>query len=133
MPISAGYVLDTNALVWYLIGSKKLSAAGLEIFQAAERGETQLVISAIVVAELFYVDKKNKLFQDFAQQYVSLRAKPYFDFIDFEPDHVLDFINDSAIPEMHDRIIVGLARRLGFPVVTSDPVIRTSGLAKIAW
>jgi PIN domain nuclease of toxin-antitoxin system len=130
---SPGYVLDTNALIWYLTGSKKLSADELAVFQAAERGETELVISAVVLAELFYADRKHKLFEDFAQQYSNLKMTPFLRFISFNPDDVLDFPKDTSIPEMHDRILVGLARRLGLPLVTVDPVIRAAGLVPIVW
>jgi len=48
------YVVDPNALIWYLKHDKKLGAEATAIFAAAERGETRLIVSAIVVAELFY-------------------------------------------------------------------------------
>ncbi len=105
----------------------------LAIFQAAEQGETELVISAIVMAELFYVDKKNHLFPDFSKQYTELKSKPYFRFVSFNPDDVLEFPKDSAVPEMHDRIITGLARKLGVPLITVDPLITAAGLVQIAW
>lgn len=56
--IEPAYVLDTNALIWSLKNDKKLSPSAAAIFQAAERGETVLIVSAIVIAELFYADKK---------------------------------------------------------------------------
>jgi len=52
------YVLDTHALIWYLRSDRKLGAQAAAIFEAAKRGETLLVVSAIVIAELFYADKK---------------------------------------------------------------------------
>lgn len=131
--ISPAYVVDTNALIWYLLGDKKLSAHARSIFQAAERGETQLVISAIVIAELYYADKKHGLFADFDKEYAALKTKSYFLLVDFNPDAVLDFGKDSAVPEMHDRIIAGLARRLGVPLITVDPLITAAKVATIAW
>ena len=131
--ISAAYVVDTHALIWYLLGDKKLSAHALVIFQAAERGETQLVVPAIVIAELYYADKKHRLFANFDKEYTTLKAKPYFLLVDFNPDAVLDFEKDNAVPEMHDRIIVGLARRLGVPLITLDPQITAAKVVTIAW
>jgi predicted nucleic acid-binding protein len=116
------YVVDTNTLIWYLKHDKKLSAPAATIFEAAERGETRLIISAIVIAELFYADKKHHLFLDFGQIYESLKAKPYFRLVAFNPDDVADFDRDDLVPEMHDRIIVGLARRISAPIITSDPL-----------
>lgn len=73
------------------------------------------------------------LFQDFAKTYADLRARPYFQFVPFLPDDVLDFTQDNAVTEMHDRMIAGLARRLGFPLITSDANITASALAQIVW
>ena len=51
----------------------------------------------------------------------------------FEADDVLDFDRDSAVKEMHDRMIVGVARRLNAPLLTKDANITASGLVSIVW
>ena len=51
----------------------------------------------------------------------------------FNPDDVLEFDTNQAVPEMHDRIITGLARRLNVPLLTPDPLIMASGLAQVLW
>lgn len=127
------YVVDTSALIWYLKEDRKLGAQAAAAFEAAERGETWLIVSAIVVAELFYADKKRRLFQDFRQTYLALKAKPYFRIVPFVPDDVLHFDQDSNVPEMHDRIIAGLARRIGAPLLTTDPLIIAAGLVEVVW
>jgi PIN domain nuclease of toxin-antitoxin system len=131
--IEPAYVVDTMALIWYLKQAKKLSAEASAIFEAAEQVETQLIVGAIGLAELYYADKKWGLFKDFGKVYADLRARSYFSFVDFLPDDVLDFDRDSAVPEMHDRIIAGLARRLNIPVLTSDPSIVQANIVKVAW
>jgi PIN domain nuclease of toxin-antitoxin system len=133
MKIEAFYVVDTHALIWYLINDRKLGKRAAAIFAAAERGETWLVISAVVVAEMYYANKKNKWFADFDAAYQQLRATPYFRFVDFASDHVLDFDKNVNVPEMHDRIIAGLARRIGAPLLTSDPQITAANIVKIVW
>ena len=133
MRIEPVYVVDTHALIWYLTNDKKLGKQAAEVFAAAERGETRLVVSAIVVAEMYYANKKNNWFADFNATYRELREKPYFRFVHFKADHVLDFDNNAAVPEMHDRIIAGLARRIGAPLVATDPQISASNLVKIVW
>lgn len=128
------YVVDTNALIWYLSQDKRLSDYASDIFDAAERGETRLILSAIVIAELYYSNKKWGLFEDFSAVYNNeLKPKPYFEFIPLLADDVLDFTQDAAIPEMHDRIIVGLARRFAAPVITSDSIITAAGVVPVAW
>lgn len=127
------YVVDTHALIWYLTSDKKLGAQASEIFAAAERGETALIIPAIVVAEMYFANKKYGWFKDFAETFHKLRQQPYFHFVDFRADHTLDFERDDSVPEMHDRIITGLAKRLEAPLITSDSLIKLSNAVKIAW
>ncbi len=131
--IRPAYVVDAHALIWHTLRDKKLGHHAFIIFTAAEHGQTQLVISAIVVAELFYANSKWQFFGDFASFYTDLLAKPYLQFVPFSHRDVLDFALDQAVLEMHDRIIVGLARRLSVPLITSDPQIKAAGLVEIVW
>ena len=127
------YVVDTNALIWYLTRNNHLSQNAYDLFKAAERGETRLIISAISIAELYYSDQKNSFFEDFTAIYQQIRSKPYFRIVPFTGDAVLKFQRDAAVPEMHDRIIVGLARRLNAPLITADGAITKSGIVRVIW
>jgi PIN domain nuclease of toxin-antitoxin system len=133
MVIEPVYVVDTHALIWYLTNATKLGKQASGVFAAAESGETRLVVSAIVVAEMYYANKKNQWFIDFNTTYQQLRSKPYFRFVHFKADHVLDFDNDAPVAEMHDRIIAGLARRIGAPLLSSDLQIAGANLVKVVW
>jgi PIN domain nuclease of toxin-antitoxin system len=127
------YVIDTMALIWYLRNDAKLGAQAKTIFLAAEGHQTMLVISAISLAELYFANAKNKWFTDFAQVYKDLTSRPYLRFIPFDHVHVPDFAQDALIPEMHDRIIAGVARRLGAPLITSDPLIVGANVVRTLW
>jgi PIN domain nuclease of toxin-antitoxin system len=127
------YVIDTHALLWHLTGSKKLSSRAAEVFGAAYRGETQLMISAIVLAELYHLNQKQQSPLDFADIFEQLATTSAYQLVPFEPRHVLDFPRDSAVTELHDRIIAGLARRLDAPLLTLDPIIEASGVARVEW
>lgn len=127
------YVVDTHALIWYLLGDKKLSRQALSIFQAAERGETRLLLPAIVLAELYFSNVKNKWFKDYETVFNDLLNLQIFEFLPFDQSHVLDFELDAAVPEMHDRIIAGVARRLNVPLTSSDPLITRAAIARIVW
>lgn len=125
------YVADTHTIIWHLKDDKKLKAATIKIFEAAERGETEIVISAITILELYYANKKWKIFPDFAEVYTVLQSKPYIRIVEFASRDVLEFDDLAAVPEMHDRIIVGLAKRLDVPLMTVDEKIIAAGLATI--
>jgi PIN domain nuclease of toxin-antitoxin system len=127
------YVVDTHALIWYLLNDKKLSARARTIFEAAEQNQTVLIISAIVMAELYYANVKNRWFADFATLYADITSKPFIRFMPVDHTHIVDFMRDTAVPEMHDRIITGVARRLGAPLISSDPLIIRANLVTILW
>jgi PIN domain nuclease of toxin-antitoxin system len=127
------YVIDTHALIWYLLNDPKLGSAAKSVFQSAEQHQTLLVVSAIVLAEFYFANAKNKWFPDFAKVYSDLIGKPFLQFVSFDHTHVIDFVLDASIPEMHDRIIAGIARRLNAPLITSDPQIIASGVATTVW
>lgn len=127
------YVIDTHALYWYLINSPKLSAAASHVFDEADNGQALLYAPSIALAELHYLNKKHNSLLDMAQVIRELEQKAQFVLVPFEGSEVCDFDADSAVPEMHDRIIAGVARRLGVPCVTQDHQITGSGLVAIVW
>lgn len=127
------YVVDTHALIWYLTGDKKLSKRAREIFEAAERGETRLLLPAIVLAEMYFANAKHKWFTDYKTVYKEILDRKFFKFLPFDHHHVLEFDRNAAVPEMHDRIITGVARRLRVPLITSDPLIMNANLVTIEW
>ncbi len=95
-PIEPLYVVDTHALIWYLLGDKKW-------------------------------------FADFKTIYQDILSRQFFKFLPFDSRHVLDFDRDDLVPEMHDRIITGTARRLGAPLISSDPLITSAAIVPIVW
>ena len=54
-------------------------------------------------------------------------------FIPFAPEDVLDFAATATVPEMHDRIIVGVARRLDAACLSVDLAITASHLVPVVW
>ena len=127
------FVLDTVALVRHLTGHRRLGNQAREVFATAEKGLALLIVSPIVIAELYYSDKKYNLFPDFREVYDELRSQPQFRFVKMSADEVLDFYLMETVPEMHDRIVACLAYNLGVPIVTNDPKIRDAEPVKTLW
>jgi hypothetical protein len=90
-------------------------------------------VPAIVLAELYYLNQKFGQPLDFAEEYVRLEQSGQFVMASLAPSDVLSFDQDSAVPEMHDRIIVGLARRLSAKCLSRDPLIVDSDLVPVVW
>ena len=126
-------VSDTHPLYWYLTARPTLGENARAAFSAAEQGQAILYIPSIVVAELYYVNVKLGQPLNFAQEFQRLATAGQFRFVDFKATEVLQFDALSAIPEMHDRIVVGVARALGLPLLTRDQAILNSGVVQTIW
>src|SRR5436853_4372883 len=96
-------------------------------------GQALIYVPAIVIAELYYLNEKKGRPLDFAAKYALLAQSKQFVLLRFYPSHVLDFDACAAITEMHDRIIVGAARRMNAKLLTRDRQIRKSGFITTAW
>ena len=127
------YVADTHALLWYLQNSPLLGKNASAAFDEADSGNALIYIPAIVLAELYFLIVKLNYPIDFAAEYKRLKAGGQFILTSFEPQDVLDFDADSVVSEMHDRIIVGVARRLNAACLTKDSNITNSDLVNIIW
>jgi predicted nucleic acid-binding protein len=69
------YVADTHALLWYLTDSPRLGPNASAAFDDAANGKSTIYISAIVVAELYYLNKKLGVRSTSTAKYV-LSSKP---------------------------------------------------------
>lgn len=127
------YVADTHALFWYLSNSKKLGKRASAAFDEADQGNAYIYVPSIAIAELFYLNVKLRRPIDFVQKYKDLEQNSQFILTPLEPADILDFDKDSSVTEMHDRIIVGVARRLNVGILTIDKNIVVSGLVKTIW
>jgi PIN domain nuclease of toxin-antitoxin system len=70
---------------------------------------------------------------DFQTKYARLGQSKQFVVLAFYPSQVLDFDADSTVTEMHDRIIVGVARRMNATLLTRDVQITNSGVIATVW
>jgi PIN domain nuclease of toxin-antitoxin system len=128
-----GYVTDTHSLFWYLTNSSMLGPNASNAFDEADKGAALIYVPAIVLAEIYYLNEKFGRPVDFAVEYRRISSGSQFVLLPFMPEEVLGFDLDRAVAEMHDRMIVGAARRLGIPCLTKDAEIAASGLVAIVW
>ncbi|HMV48472.1 MAG TPA: hypothetical protein PLD20_23815 [Blastocatellia bacterium] len=127
------YVTDPHALYWYFINSPQLGARASAAFDEADQGRAIIYIPAIVIAELYYLNKKYGFRLDLSPVITELRQRTQFELLPFFAEDVLDFDANAAVPEMHDRMIVGDALRHNAPCLTRDGQIVKSGLVPIVW
>ncbi len=127
------FVADTHTLIWYFTDSRKLGRNATKALADADNGEAIIHVPVIALAEMYYANVKTGYPINFAETYQQLDSSNQFVLTPFEAEDVLDFDRDLAVSEMHDRIIVGLARRLGCPLLTVDKNITASGAVEVVW
>lgn len=130
------YVIDTHALIWHLVGDSRLGSNAEKIFR---NPNSILVLPMIALAEAIDIVKKKRTK---IPDVKSLLSDTFTDSrIEIEPltlDILQESLNASAVPEMHDRLIVSSAlaiEKQGFSVaiLTKDKSIIESKLVKIVW
>lgn len=125
------YVVDTHALFWYLIDSPLLGPIAGAAFDEADTGHALIYIPAIVLAELYFLNEKKGHPLDFVTEYQRLAQSSQFVLLPFFPAIILDF--DSYAGDIHDRMIVVDALRLGAKLITRDKDIVASGVVTAVW
>jgi predicted nucleic acid-binding protein len=128
-------VIDTHALIWYLLGSPELGAAARAAIESVERGDIRAFVPTVVLAEFCYAIQKHHLRIDYSQTISRLRSIPQLEIVPLELEDVaaLGDPQFTAIPEMHDRLIVIAAYRRKASLVTRDRAMHHTHLASVIW
>ncbi len=126
------YVSDTMALILRL-EKRKIPQEVKAVFQKAEENKCEIIIPTLVFAELAYLSEKGRIdcsLKD-AEEYMSNHKSIYPFPISFTSIKKTFTISD--IPELHDRLIAGVAYELNLPIITNDPKIQKSKYVKAIW
>ncbi len=119
------FVTDTQALVKFMMGKKVINDRSHQAYQSADKGESTIIVPAIVLMEVLYLFEKNRIDVGLLQTEELFKSQNY----QFEPlsfDILKTAVEIDDIPELHDRLIAATARYLDLPLITNDPEIRTS-------
>lgn len=127
------YVADTHALFWYFVASPLLGAQAQAAFDDGKQAQALIYIPAIVLAELYFLNEKKQRPIDYSATFALLAQSAQFVLLPFEPIDTLEFDRDNAVSDIHDRIIVGVARRLKATLLTRDAEIVGSGIVATVW
>jgi len=127
------YLADTVAIVRHLCQHPALGPQAAQILRDADAGKHRIYISAITLMEILYLSeaKRVQLQLDEFVQLVSSSANYKIADVDSEVVLVASGIDD--VPELHDRVIVGTAKWLDIPILTSDKVIGKSKHIRTVW
>lgn len=130
-----GVLVDTHALIWYLLEPARLSAAARAALDgAAASGET-ITFSAITIVEIRYLVEKGRVPSDTLDRVREHVEDPTRNLRVYPLDAVVAIsvgaIARDQVPDMPDRIIAATALALGLPLVTRDHKIRAADVTTI--
>lgn len=127
------YIVDTHALLWYLGGSPQLSGPARAALDEAASGLSQVLVPAIVLSELVMLAEKRHGTIDMARIVEVLQAAPGFRLSSLSPEIAVRIQSLTALPDIHDRLIVAEALEAGATLITRDQTITASGLVPTLW
>jgi PIN domain nuclease of toxin-antitoxin system len=134
--MTAKFVLDTHAIVWYLEANPKLGNAAKKIL---DETDDELIIPLIALAEAAFIVTQGKTSIPTASQLVAaLNADPRVRIVPLSYPIFEISLSLKGIPEMHDAFIVATAvwlRNQGFDValLTKDREIVKSSEVDVIW
>lgn len=127
------FSIDTHAQYWQIVQPKLLSAGARSIFAEAQAGKVVLILSHVVIAELFYLFRKQGQAGEFAPFLARTRATPACRIEGIITDDLARLPDFTEIPEMHDRPIAIQAQRLDATIVTKDASIHACPQVRCVW
>lgn len=129
-------VLDTNALIWWINKSEKLSQKAQKTIEEAEKRKT-IYISSISILEICLLVKKNKL--DLGTNLdlwlKQIETLSYVHFVPMDNKIAFQSINlpDFSHKDPADRVIIATALKLGARLVTADEKILNYKKIQTIW
>ena len=128
-------VTDTHTIIWYLLGSTRLSANALSALDASTAAGEMIYLASISVVEVLYLVEKGRLPDVAFERLNSILSDSDSGIVvvPLELAVVLAMreIPRDVVPEMPDRIIAATAHYLSLPLVTCDLKIQAAGIETI--
>jgi PIN domain nuclease of toxin-antitoxin system len=127
------YIADTHSLLWYFAQPHRLGPQATAALAEVTAGTANLIVPIITLAEMIFVLESRRVQADFNTIIRTLQAMPNAQIVGFSLIRTLDLRTLTAIPEMHDRMIVAEAIAYGATLITRDTTITNSGLVRVVW
>jgi len=112
---------------------RKMPLQAKEKFQSAEKGETEILIPALVFAELAYLSENNRIDTTLEDAKRALAKNKNLKVYPLAFETVRSAFEIDDIPELHDRLIAAAAKELGIEIITNDPEIEQSVHVRTIW
>ena len=131
----AAVVVDTHAIVWYLMKDSRLSVKARTALNSATASGEAIHVPSVCLVELTYLVEKgrvpqlarDRLIQVIDDDSTALRLAA----LDRGVADALEFVSRREVPDFPDRIISATAVALRIPLVSRDGKIRSSAVETI--
>ena len=127
------YVTDTHSFLWYLTNDSRLSKKANEIFEKAEQGENLIIIPTIVLIESLDVIEKKRIAYDFELVLSAVENNENFIIWNLDIEVVTEVVKIKGIPELHDRVIVAIAKLWNAGLITKDGEVTDAKEVSTVW
>lgn len=126
------YVTDTMALI-LVLEKRKMPKKVKAIYEEAQKGNVKVFIPSIVLAELAYLSEKQRIDTNISEVKKLLNTYPTITELPLSIEIIEKAFEISDVPELHDRLIAGTAKKINAPLLTNDPDINNSSYVKSIW
>ena len=127
-------MMDTCGLLRAMFRPKDLTRLGRAIVELAEDYQAELVVPTFALVEMeLQIRRDKRIRQSFAEFLAAIVERDYMRIEPLGTEQVALLPILLALPELRDRIIVAHAITNDAPLMTSDHVIRESGLVETVW
>jgi len=125
------YLLDAQALLWFINGDKRLPGKYRDIFA---KSSNQIFISLVTIWEIGIKNAIGKLsIKGNLQEFVKKEIEGYnFYYMDIRLNHIIEA---TSLPMHHrdpfDRLLIAQSRLENIPVISSDLSFDKYGITRI--
>ncbi len=130
------YILDTHALIWYLEGNSRLGSAATVVMNDSS---SEMVLPIIALAEAVDIVAKGRTaIPSVSDLLGDITGDSRIEIHSLTFDVLEQSLTATAVPEIHDRLIVATALRLQSlghqtALLTKDNQIVAAALVPVVW
>ncbi len=112
---------------------RKLPGKVKEIFKEAENNQCEIIIPAMVFAEIAYLSERGRIetnleeVKSYLNKHISISECP------LNLETIVTAFDIDDIPELHDKLISASAMHHNLKILTNDPDIQKSKYVKAIW
>ena len=130
------YIVDTHALIWHLEGNSLLGTSAKAV---TTNPNSELILPAIALAEAMFIVEKGRCSLTSVDDVLDdVRADSRINTFPLTSGILEESVSLTAIPEIHDRLIVATGvylQNLGetVEILTKDNEIILAGVLNVTW